>query len=67
MMFDPAAWIDKFVRAGGSYAITIPEGRLWLGVIGVRTAVDEHTGALIGHPERVAAIVSHIRKRCLIE
>ena len=66
MMFDPATWIDQFVRSGGSYAITVPEGRLWLGVIGVRTAIDEHTAVLIGYPDRVAAIVSHTRERCLI-
>jgi hypothetical protein len=64
--FDPAAWLEGFAEAGGSYAVT-SEGRLWLGIIGMPAfGAERHTVQLIGHPERSEAIKSLVRERCLI-
>ena len=64
--FDPAAWLDGFAEAGGSYAVT-SEGRLWLGIIGMAaTGAERHTVRLVGHPERTEAIKALVRERCLI-
>jgi hypothetical protein len=63
--FDPRVWLDAFIRAGGTYAITSSE-RLWLGAIDKVQPLSPHTAPLIGHPERVDAIKALVRERCLI-
>jgi hypothetical protein len=63
--FDPAAWLDGFAAIGGSYALT-PEGKLWLGEIGVGADLRRFTVQLAYRPERVEAIKAAVRERCMI-
>lgn len=63
--FDPAAWLDAFTAAGGTYAIGAGD-RLWLGTFDIAGNSDASTALLAGHPEWVEAIKAVVRERCLI-
>jgi hypothetical protein len=63
--FNPAAWLDAYTAAGGTYALS-GDGSLWLGKFDHRATIEPHTAELLSDPERVAAFKAMLRERCLI-
>ncbi|MCW6531187.1 hypothetical protein NED98_13120 [Sphingomonas sp. MMSM20] len=63
--FNPAVWLAAFTEAGGGYALT-GDGRLWFG--GLDKGADQWLliAQISGHADRVAAIKTLVRERCLI-
>ena len=61
--FNPAAWLDDFTAAGGTYAIGAGDRRR-SGTFDIADRVDAHTAQLAGQPEWVKAIKRVVRACC---
>ena len=62
--FDPAAWLEAFTAAGGSYAL-LPSGRLWLGVVGIPDSLAGIVSEIVGQPDRRLAVTSLVKQRAV--